>query len=134
MELEEPNYIKDLLEEPTDDQIERVKVMIIEEFRDVFSDGGNILKPMACEPSTIDVVTEAIPIHVSTARKLAYALRDETKKELDMMVQQGVIKPVGDVATTWCHPMVCVVKPNGGVRICVDLTKLNKYVKRPIYP
>ena len=29
--------------------------------------------------------------------------------------------------------MVCIEKPNGGVCICVDLTKLNKYVKRPIH-
>ena len=50
------------------------------------------------------------------------------------MVQQGVIKPVGDIATTWCHPMVCAEEPHGGFRICVDLTKLNKYVKRPIHP
>ena len=41
---------------------------------------------------------------------------------------------MGDVATTWYHPMVCVEKPHGGFRICVDLTKLNKYVKRPIHP
>ena len=25
-------------------------------------------------------------------------------------------------------------KPHGGFRICVDLTSLNKYVKRPIHP
>ena len=25
-------------------------------------------------------------------------------------------------------------KHNGGIRICVDLTKLNKYVKRTIHP
>ena len=50
------------------------------------------------------------------------------------MVQQGVIKPVGDVATAWCHPMVCVEKPHGGFSICVDLTKWKKYVKRPIHP
>ena len=92
------------------------------------------MKPMACEPSEIYVVPEAVPIRVSFARKLAYALRDDTKKELDLMVQQGVIKPVGDIATTWCHPMVCVEKPHGGFRICVDLTRLNKYVKRPIRP
>ena len=92
------------------------------------------MKPMSCEPSEIDVVPEAVPIRVSTARKLAYALRDDTKKELDLMVQQGVIKPVGDIATTWCHPMVCVEKPHGGFRICVDLTRLNKYIKRPIHP
>ena len=89
--------MKNLPEEPTEEQIEHVKARIVDEFQDVFSDGGAVLKPMACEPSDIDVVAEAVPIRVSTARKLAYALREETKKELDLMVQQGVIKPVGDV-------------------------------------
>ena len=46
------------------------------------------------------------------------------------MVQQGVIKPVDDIATTWCHPMVVVEKTNGGIRVCVELTKLNKYINR----
>ena len=50
------------------------------------------------------------------------------------MVVQGVIKPVGDVATTWCHPMAVVEKCNGGFQFCVDLTTLNKFVKRPIHP
>ena len=121
--------MKDLPNDPSDEQIDQIKCKIVQEFQDVFSDGGAVLKPMACEPSEIDVVPEAVPIRVSTARKLAYALRDDTKKELDLMVQQGVIKPVGDVASTWCHPMVCVEKPHGGFRICVDL---NKNVKRPI--
>ena len=30
--------------------------------------------------------------------------------------------------------MFVVDKPNGGIRISVDLTKLNKYVKRTIHP
>ena len=92
------------------------------------------MKPMTCTPSEINVVPEAITIRISIARRLPYAFRDETKKELDKTVVQGVIKPVGDVATTWCHPMVVVEKPNGGIRICVDLTKFNKFVKRPIHP
>ena len=98
--------MKDLPNNPSDEQIDQIKCEIVQEFRDVFSDAGAVLKSMACEPSEIDVVPEAVPIRVSTARKLAYALRDDTKKELDLMVQQGVIKPVGDVTTTWCHPMV----------------------------
>ena len=80
------------------------------------------MRPVTCIPAEINVVPEAVPIRISTARKLAYAFRDETKKELDTMVQQGVIEPVGDLATKWCHPMVVVKKPNGGIRICVDLT------------
>ena len=96
-----PDYVKNLPNDPGDDQIDQIKDQIVKEFQDVFSDNGAVLNPMACEPSEIDVVPEAVPIRVSTARKLAYALRDDTKKELDLIVQQGVIKPVGDIATTW---------------------------------
>ena len=35
-----------------------------------------------------------------------------------------------DEPTEWCSPMVVVPKPNGTVRICVDLTKLNESVQR----
>ena len=50
------------------------------------------------------------------------------------MVSQGIIKPVGDKATEWCSPMIVVQKLGGGIRICVDLSKLNKFVKRPTHP
>ena len=77
-----------------------MKRNMIEEFQDVFIDGGSTLRPMICLPAETNVVLEATPIRISTARRLAYAFRDETKKELDIMVQQGVIKPVGNIATT----------------------------------
>ena len=78
--------MKDRTYDLRDEQIDQIKNKIVEEFRHVFSDDGAVLKPMACEPSEIDVVPEAVPIRVSTARKFAYALRDDTKKELDVMV------------------------------------------------
>ena len=129
-----PEYLKTLPEDPNEMQLEEVKQRIMEVFRDVFTDGQSMLKPMGCKPSEIQLVPEANPIRISTARKLAYAFREETKQELDKMVQQGIIQPVGDKSTDWCHPMVVVEKPGGGIRICVDLTKLNKYVKRPTHP
>ena len=36
--------------------------------------------------------------------------------------------------TDWCAPMVPVIKPNGSVRICVDLKRLNSHVKCAHYP
>ena len=48
------------------------------------------------------------------------------------MVKEDVIEPV-DTPTDWCSPIVVVPKPNGNVRLCVDLTKLNKSVKREVY-
>lgn len=50
------------------------------------------------------------------------------------MVQQGVIKSGRDRATEWCHPMVAFNTPGGGITICVNLPKLNQYVKRPSHP
>ena len=35
--------------------------------------------------------------------------------------------------TDWCAGIVVVPKPNNQVRICVDLTQLNKCVKRETY-
>ena len=45
------------------------------------------------------------------------------------MESLGVISKI-DEPTEWCSPMVVVPKPNGTVRICVDLTKLNESVQR----
>ena len=45
------------------------------------------------------------------------------------MESLGVISRV-DSPTDWCAGMVVVPKPNGKIRICVDLTKLNESVKR----
>ena len=41
----------------------------------------------------------------------------------------GVISKVEE-PTDWCAGMVVVPKADGGVRICVDLTKLNESVQR----
>ncbi len=35
--------------------------------------------------------------------------------------------------TDWCAPMVPVMKPNGKVRICIDLKKKNENIKRERY-
>ncbi len=48
------------------------------------------------------------------------------------MEQGGIIQKV-DYPTDWIHPIVVVPKKQG-VRICVDLTKLNKWVKRFTQP
>ena len=44
-----------------------------------------------------------------------------------MYGKDGVITEVTE-PTEWCAGMVVVPKPNGKMRICVDLTKLNANV------
>ena len=48
------------------------------------------------------------------------------------MEKLGVIRKI-DKPTAWCHPIVAGIKPNGGIRLCIDLTKLNVGVERELY-
>ena len=50
------------------------------------------------------------------------------------MVDKSIISEVTE-PTDWCHPIVLQPKKDSNeVRICVDLTKLNMYVKRGAHP
>ena len=54
------------------------------------------------------------------------------KKELDRITEMGVIIKVEE-PSDWCHPIVVALKPSGNIRLCIDLTKLNKATKRELY-
>ncbi|XP_025999271.1 uncharacterized protein K02A2.6-like [Astatotilapia calliptera] len=76
---------------------------------------------------------EAQPFSLSTPRRISLPLLPKVKEELNRMEQQGVISKVEE-PTDWCAPMVVVPKRTGKVRICSDLTELNKYVMREKHP
>ncbi|XP_033730104.1 uncharacterized protein K02A2.6-like [Pecten maximus] len=77
----------------------------------------------------IELREDAKPYAITTARRVALPLLDKVKDELQRMEQQGVISPVVE-PTDWCSGLVVVPKKDGRVRICVDLTQLNKSVRR----
>ncbi|XP_068238582.1 uncharacterized protein [Palaemon carinicauda] len=91
------------------------------------------LRSMAGPPMKIHLKEDAVPFAIHTPRQIPYAFREPVKIELDSMVQQGIIKSCGDEPSEWCHPLVVVPKAKG-VRITVDLTKLNTQVSRPAHP
>ena len=70
----------------------------------------------------------AKPFQVTVPRKVPLLLHQTTKEELDRMLESGVISRV-DKPTDWWAPMVVAPKSNGKVRVCTDLSKLNKFVK-----
>ena len=84
-------------------------------------------------PMRIHLKEGAVPFAVHTPRQIPFAFQHQVKEELESMVKQGIITPVGDEPSDWCHPLVVVAK-NRGVRITVDLTKLNSQVSRPTHP
>ena len=51
-----------------------------------------------------------------------------------MTVEYGHNHPLGDDKTAeWCNSFVLVPKANGKVRFCLDLTRLNQVLIRPIH-
>ena len=66
---------------------------------------------------------------ILTPRRVHLPLKDAVKNEIDRMEKIGVIKKIEE-PTDWSAGMVVVPKQNGSVRICVDLTQLNKSVSR----
>ena len=111
---------------------EKIKNQLLEEFKDVFDDEGP-LKVMTGSPATIELTKDAIPVKVTNPRPIPIPLREDVKKLLDYLVAKGVIELVSE-PTDWVHPMIVVKKPNGELRLTVDLRELNKYVRRPNYP
>jgi len=105
------------------------KEAIKQEFPKLFSGLGK----MKCE-YTIVLEPGARPFSITTPRRISLPLLPRIKEELNRMEQQGVISKVEE-PTEWCAPMVVVPKRTGrGVRICTDLTELNKSVMRELHP
>ena len=103
---------------------------IMAEFPRVF-DGQ--VKVMEGEVFHIGLVDNAQPFCVHTPRAIPFAYREKLKTELDLLQSQGIIAPV-TTPTEWCAPIVVTPKKNTDrIRLCVDLSKLNRYVKRERY-
>ncbi|XP_050709713.1 uncharacterized protein LOC126994436 [Eriocheir sinensis] len=95
---------------------------------------GSQLRPMTGPPMRIHLREDATPFAIHTPRQIPLAFRETVKTELESMVARGIITPTGDEPSPWCHPLVAVAKPSGGVRITTDLSKLNSQVSRPAHP
>ena len=88
---------------------------------------------MTGETFRIHLKDNAKPFCVSAPRMIPYAYRGKVQKELHSLQAQGIIEPVTE-PTEWCAPIVVTPKKNSeDIRICVDFSKLNKYVQRELY-
>ena len=118
--------------DPSEETVAAHSAAIVAHYPRVFSVDGP-LREMDGGSMVIELREDATPTAVTAARPIPYAWREDIKAQLDELQARGVIEPV-DYPTEWCHPMVVVAKRPSGVRLCVDLTRLNRFVKRPTYP
>ena len=99
-------------------------------------DSSQVSRPlgrMLGRPATIHLKPGSVPYNCVTARRVPIPILSKVKEELSRMQLSGVIEPIA-TPTDWCAPMVPVVKRDGGIRICVDLKRLNDCVMREHFP
>ena len=75
-------------------------------------------------------VGSARPVKLQLYR-LPYAYRSTVQKELQDMLESGIIEPS---SSDWAAPIVLVKKKDGSIRLCVDYRKLNNLSQSDAYP
>lgn len=126
--------------DPTPQQRAEHLAMLRDIFPRVFDTAGP-LREMSGGPMRIELQDDARPFAITAARAIPFAYREQAKRQLDKLVEAGIIVEVTE-PTPWCHPTVFVPKKaadgsDGGstdVRVCVDLTQLNAHVRRGAHP
>ena len=100
----------------------------LKEFSDLFQGLGTM-------PDVFKIVLkpDTKPYKIYSPRPIAIGLREKAKLEIDKMLASKVIRVV-DVPTDWCFGLTIAFKADGNIRMCVDLTMLNKGVQRELYP
>ena len=100
---------------------------LLGEYRDVLS---SIPGKIGLVKHKIDV-GDAKPIKQRPYR-LPWVHREAVKKELDMMLEHGIIE---ESSSEWAQPIVIVPKKDSSeVRLCVDFRKVNQVAKVDSYP
>ena len=107
------------------------KDQIMGQYPDVFNGIGKFLGP----PYTIHL-DPSIQSKQTACRLVPIHLKEAFKKEIDKMLQAGVLNPVTE-ATPWINSFVLVeLKDKSGnlkLRICLDPTNVNKAIMREPY-
>ena len=86
-----------------------------------------------CIPMRIHLTPgEKSPFRIYTARAIPLHWQEPAEKIVRKLVKEGVITRQTE-PTEWCAPGFFVAKKNGGVRLVIDYTRLNQYVKRPVH-
>ncbi|MCG8048362.1 MAG: DDE-type integrase/transposase/recombinase [Candidatus Thiodiazotropha taylori] len=81
---------------------------------------------------TIHIDKNVKPI-AQPIRRLPFKIREKVDKKLEELEAMDIIEPVSG-PSHWVSPLVAVPKPNGDVRVCVDMRRANEAVQRERHP
>jgi transposase InsO family protein len=90
------------------------------------------VKIMKSEKTRIKVDQNAIPVSTGAFRSVPEPQMEALKKEIDNLLEQGIIERVNE-ATPWLHPIVVVPKKGTNeIRMVTDPSKLNQCIEKPV--
>ena len=103
-------------------------ILKVDEFEEAFGDIGCL----KTERVRIVLRDGAELYAMNVARRVPIPLQPKVKEDLDRLQAAGVIVPITE-PTSWCALIDPVMKKSEKVRICVDLKKINREVKRETF-
>ena len=103
-------------------------IEIMQKYSDLFSGIGNMNTEIG-----IKLKDNAMP-YVAPIRRVVHTLQELLRLELEILVDKGILRKLKiDEKSEWLNSFVCVRKPNGSIRLCLDPTHLNKFIVRPCH-
>ena len=82
--------------------------------------------------ATIHIDPTVTPV-AQRPRRVPFALRPKVRDHLKDLMEKDIIEKV-DGPSPWVSPVVVTPKPNGDIRLCVDMRRANKAIIRERHP
>ena len=105
--------------------VETTDQNIWDKYKQVFN-GVGLLKVYELK---INVHTSVKPV-AQPVRRIPFGVREKVQKKLDELLACGIIEDVPEGPTSWVSPLVIVPKPDGDVRMCVDMKLASQAIIR----
>ena len=102
---------------------------IVKNFADVFSGVGKLKIFQLKLHVNKDVKPVAQPV-----RRLLFGLRDKVDRKLDELLKEDIIEEVPSGPRELVSPLVVVPKPDGDIRVCVDMRRAKEAIERETHP
>jgi hypothetical protein len=105
--------------------------ILLDEFSDIFITDLSQTSGIDCPPFTIKLRDSTVEPYRARLRRYSPKEKETIKKEIDVMLEKGVIEPSN---AEWTAPIVVVPKKDGSLRFCVNYKRLNDLSVKDPYP